>query len=110
MTSEQLEAVADGRVFTGRQGIELHLVDRLGGEREAIEWLEKEKNIQKGLPVRDYKQERTLERLGILSFSARAAELLGLGGLSGALDRAASAAQERILDGLVSIWQVNDAN
>ncbi len=28
MTSEQLEAVADGRVFTGRQGIELHLVDR----------------------------------------------------------------------------------
>jgi protease IV len=110
MTSEQLEAVADGRVFTGRQGMELHLVDRLGGEREAIEWLEQEKNIPKGLPVRDWKQERTLERLGILSFSARAAEFLGLGGLSGALDRAASAAQERMLDGLVSIWQVGGAN
>lgn len=110
MTSEQLDAVADGRVFTGRQGIELHLVDRLGGEREAVEWLEKEKNIPKGLPVRDWKQERTLERLGILSLSARAAELLGLGGLSGALDRAASAAEERMLDGLVSIWQVNGAN
>ncbi|MGH6841874.1 MAG: signal peptide peptidase SppA, partial [Methylocella sp.] len=63
MTSEQLEAVADGRVFTGRQGMELHLIDRLGGEREAIEWLEQEKNISKGLPVRDWKQERTLERL-----------------------------------------------
>jgi protease IV len=110
MTSEQLEAVADGRVFTGRQGMELHLVDRLGGEREGIEWLEQEKNIPKGLPVRDWKQERTLERLGILSFSARAAEFLGLGGLSGALDRAASAAQERMLDGLVSIWQVGGAN
>jgi protease-4 len=104
MTSEQLDAVTDGRVFTGRQGMELHLVDRLGGEREAIEWLEQEKNIPKGLPVRDWKQERTLERLGILSFSARAAELLGLAGLSGALDHAASAAQERMLDGLVSIW------
>jgi protease-4 len=110
MTSEQLEAVADGRVFTGRQGVELHLVDRLGGEHEAIEWLEQEKNISKGLPVRDWKQERALERLGILSFSARAAEYVGLFGLSGALDRAASAAQERMLDGLVSIWQVGGAN
>ena len=110
MTSEQLEVVADGRVFTGRQGIELHLIDRLGGEREAIEWLEQEKNIQKGLPVRDWKQERTLESLGILSLSARAAGFLGLGELSGALDRAANAAQERMLDGLVSIWQVGGAN
>jgi protease-4 len=48
--------------------------------------------------------------LGILSFSARAAEFLGLGGLSGALDRTANAAQERMLDGLVSIWQVGGAN
>ena len=80
MTDEQLQIVADGRVFTGRQGMELHLVDRLGGEQEAIDWLQKEKNIAKDLPVRDWKQERTLERLGILSFSARAAEVLGLAG------------------------------
>jgi protease IV len=110
MTGEQLEAVSDGRVFTGRQAMDLHLVDRLGGEREAIEWLELEKNIPKGLPVQDWKQERTLERLGILSFAARAAEFLGLGELSGALDRAANAAHERMLDGLVSIWQVGGAN
>jgi protease IV len=110
MTDEQLETVADGRVFTGRQAIELHLVDHLGGEREAIDWLQQEKNIPKDLPVRDWKQERTLERLGILSFSARAAEVLGLGGLSLALDRAANAAQERMLDGLLSIWQVDGAN
>jgi hypothetical protein len=29
-------------VFTGRQGIDLSLVDALGGEREAIAWLEQE--------------------------------------------------------------------
>jgi protease-4 len=110
MSDEQLGIVADGRVFTGRQGIELHLVDRLGGEREAIDWLQKEKNIAKDLPVRDWKQERTLERLGILSFSARAAEVLGLGGLSLVLDRAANGTSERMLDGLLSIWQVNGTN
>jgi protease-4 len=110
MTEEQLEIVADGRVFTGRQGLDLHLVDNLGGEREAIAWLQQEKNIRKDLPVRDWKQERTLERLGILSISARAAEVLGLSGLSLTLDRAANAAQGRMLDGLLSIWQVDSAN
>ena len=110
MTDEQLQTVADGRIFTGRQGMELHLVDGLGGEREAIDWLVREKNIPKDLPVRDWKQERTLERLGILSLSARTAEVLGLGGLSVALDHAATAAQERMLDGLLSIWQVGAAN
>jgi protease-4 len=110
MTDEQLEIVADGRVFTGRQGVDLHLVDNLGGEREAIAWLQQEKNIRKDLPVRDWKQERTLERLGILSISARAAEMLGLSGLSLTLDRAANAAQGRMLDGLLSIWQVDSTN
>ena len=110
MSDEQLQVVSDGRVFTGRQGMEVHLVDRLGGEREAIDWLQKEKNVTKDLPVRDWKQDRTLERLGILSFSARAAEVLGLGGLSVALDHAATGAQERMLDGLLSIWQVNGTN
>ncbi len=110
MTDEQLTTVADGRVFTGRQGLELHLIDNIGGEREALEWLQKEKNISKDLPVRDWKQERTLESLGILSFSARMAEILGFSSLSLALDRAASAYQERMLDGLLSIWQVPAAN
>jgi protease IV len=105
LTSEQLTIVTDGRVFTGRQGLDLHLVDRLGGEREAVDWLEKEKNLAKGLPVRDWKQERTLESLGILNAAARIAQSFGLGGLSLALDRASNAAQERMLDGLLSIWQ-----
>jgi protease IV len=91
MSDEQLQSVDDGRIFTGRQGVDLHLVDNLGGEREAIAWLQQEKNIPKDLPVRDWKQERTLERLGILSFSARAAQFLGLSSLSLALDHAAHA-------------------
>jgi len=110
MNGEQLAAVADGRVFTGRQGLDLHLVDRLGGEREAIEWLEKEKSVPKDLPVRDWKQKRTLEQLGILSLSARLAGFFHLDGLGRMLDSGAEFAQARALDGLVSIWQVDGAN
>ena len=110
LTDEQLEIVSDGRVFTGRQGLEQHLVDQIGGEREAIDWLQEQKNIPKDLPVRDWKQERTLERLGILSIFGRAADMLGFGGLGAVLERASNAADERMLDGLLSIWQFQSAN
>lgn len=105
LSADELKAVADGRVFTGRQGIDLHLVDRLGGEREAIDWLEKEKNIPSGLPVQDWKQERNLERLGIFSLAARAADFFGLRSLSQALDHAAAGGEAGALDGLLSVWQ-----
>ncbi len=53
MTPEQLAAVTDGRVFSGRQALPLGLIDALGGEDEAIAWLEKEKKLAKDLPVVD---------------------------------------------------------
>jgi len=62
LDDEMLQRVADGRVFTGRQGIPLKLVDELGDERTAIAWLAKEKNIDPKTPVRDY---RLRDRLGI---------------------------------------------
>ena len=42
-TRRRSQRVADGRVFTGRQAIELKLVDELGNERTAVAWLAKEK-------------------------------------------------------------------
>ncbi len=47
LSDEELAKVDDGRVFTGRQGVPLKLVDALGGEREAIKWLENEKGVAK---------------------------------------------------------------
>ena len=46
--------MSDGRVFTGRQAVELKLIDALGDEQAAIDWLAKEKNIDAKTPVRDY--------------------------------------------------------
>ena len=53
MDDAQLAAVADGRVFTGRQGVALKLVDGLGNEKTALAWLEKEKKVPASTPVRD---------------------------------------------------------
>src|SRR3954466_2434886 len=50
-----LERVADGRVFTGRQGVALKLVDELGDERTALAWLAKDKGIDPKTPVHDFR-------------------------------------------------------
>ena len=102
-----LAIVSDGRVFTGRQGIELKLVDRIGGEREAIAWLEAEKGVAKGLKVRDWKKPRKIETFGLLGALAEAA---GLDRIAAALTAADGLARAPLLDGLLAIWQGSALN
>src|SRR3954466_14971771 len=54
LDADLLQKVSDGRVFTGRQAIGLKLIDALGDEQMAIDWLAKEKNVDPKTPVRDY--------------------------------------------------------
>ncbi len=113
MTDDQLDKVADGRVFTGRQGVELKLVDELGDERAAVKWLVEQKNVKKDLPVRDYK---LAPRFGDLTFLRTAASItldaLGLGGIAHKLEQVGMAqAVDRIsLDGMLALWQPSERN
>ena len=53
-----LEEVSQGGVFTGRKAKKLGLVDLIGGEREAIKYLE-EKVDTRGLPLVDWNTNTT---------------------------------------------------
>jgi len=108
-----LERVTDGRVFTGRQGLALKLIDEIGDERTAIAWLAKEKNIDPNTPVRDY---RLRDRLGDLPFLHTAVvatlDAVALGSLARRLEEwGAVQAMERLnLDGLLALWHPPTAN
>jgi protease-4 len=108
-----LERVADGRVFTGRQGIALKLVDELGDEQAAVAWLAKEKNIDPKTPIRDY---RLRDRLGDLPFLHTAVvttlDAVGLSSFARRLEEwGAVQAMERLnLDGLLALWHPPTAN
>lgn len=52
LTTKEVLALADGRVFTGRQAKEVRLVDAIGSEETAIDWLVKEKNIDQDLATK----------------------------------------------------------
>jgi protease-4 len=87
-------ALADGRIITGRQGVETRLIDAIGGEAEAIAWLESDKAVAADLPVVDYFPEPETGWGGITRWLGKsAAEAVRSG-----VDQAMS------LDGLVSLW------
>ena len=103
----QLARASDGRVFTGRQAIALKLIDRIGDERTALQWLEKEKGVDSNTRVTDWKLK---SRLGDLSFLHLAAagvlDAVGLGPLARRIEAAAMMQTfERLnLDGLLALW------
>jgi protease IV len=105
MSDAELAAVADGRVFSGRQGIPLKLVDEIGGEREAIAWLERSRGVAHDLPVRDWRRGGSLSRLGLIGMAGAVADALGLPGLASTIENIEKIQQLRSLDGLLAVWQ-----
>jgi protease-4 len=113
MDEAQLEKVADGRVFTGRQAVELKLIDQLGDEKTAVSWLVAHKGVKKDLPVRDYKLEPHFGDLTFLKTAAAVTlEALGLGSLARQLEHSGVAqAVDRLgLDGMLALWQPAASN
>jgi protease-4 len=113
MDDALLEKVADGRVFTGRQAVELKLIDQLGDEKTAVAWLVAEKKIKSNLPVRDFKLN---PRFGDLTFLRAAASItfdaLGLSAIARQIEQAgvAQAVDQLGLDGMLALWRPAGSN
>lgn len=102
----QLTEAADGRVFTANQAMPLKLVDEIGGERAAREWLAKNKDIPSDLRVRDWRAGRLGSEFSWLGAAGGVVQALGLP-LAGALlssDAMHNAAARVQLDGLLALW------
>jgi protease-4 len=53
MDPDRVRGLADGRAYTGRQALTLGLIDQIGGEHDARDWLAKEKGVSASLPTED---------------------------------------------------------
>ena len=51
LTRPETLALADGRIVTGRVGVEAKLIDQIGGELEAVAWLESDRDVPADLKV-----------------------------------------------------------
>ena len=89
MPRQQALRLADGRVFTGRQAFSHGLIDQIGGETEARQWLDEIHGIAASLPIKDLRIEYEEE--------------LWRQFIEAVVGKALSSERLR-LDGLVSLW------
>ncbi len=94
--------LTDGRIYSGRQAVELKLVDQIGDERAAMSWLTKEGKVPAGLKIVDWKP--TQESAGLFGwlFQSLAASIgLSVERIAGIAGQISATLK---LDGLVSVW------
>ena len=63
-----IKMVADGRILTGRDAKKLKLIDDIGNEKDALNWLKKEAGVDDDIKIRDISSQNDLENLLNLSF------------------------------------------
>jgi protease-4 len=100
-----IPGLLDGRIFSGREALQVKLVDQLGGEDEAVRWLKDTKGVPQNAKVTDWKPGNT-NGYGFAGMSASVAGwLLG----PSAAEAASFLLRDRTistlgLDGLLSLW------
>lgn len=102
ISPQSVPGLTEGRIYSGRQALDLKLVDQIGGERAALRWLSEERGVPSGLKVVQWEpREESTGFFGLLFDTAGA--MLGLSGdeIALFLNRASASLN---LDGLVSVW------
>ena len=109
IAASSVDGLTAGRIFSGRQALEHKLVDEIGGEAEAVRWLEVNRNVGKDLKIVNWKP--TPE--GSWGVGGAASSAIGSLTASIAQNLIEVASQSRGiaalgLDGLVSVWHPSE--
>jgi protease-4 len=98
LSAERVKVLADGRVYTGRQAVTEKLIDALGGEEVALDWLQTEKKLPKDIEIIDWRSAQNAGATGLgFSVADTLLKALGFEGLRRQVESAR-------LDGLLVLW------
>ena len=105
--AQSIDGLVQGRIYSGRQALERKLVDEIGGETEAVQWLEKQRGITKDLKVVNWKPAPESPWSQVTGSAGSAAGAFARSIVNGMVEGIALAPSVgRLgLDGLVSVWQ-----
>lgn len=102
ISPDSVPGLTEGRIYSGRQAVDYKLVDEIGDERAAMNWLVKERDVPAGLKVVDWKpKEESAGLLGWLVQSMASLAGLSAGQIGGVVGQISDTLK---LDGLVSVW------
>ena len=105
--AQSIDGLVQGRIYSGRQALERKLVDEIGGETEAVQWLEKQRGVTKDLKVVSWKPAPESPWSQVTGSAGSAAGAFARSIVNGMVEGIALAPSVgRLgLDGLVSVWQ-----
>ena len=89
LTRSDVLTLADGRIYTGRQGVANGLVDSIGNEGAALAWLVSDRGIGADLPIIDVTIDRGTDLRSILASAVAEKTLFS---------------KVLTLDGLIALW------
>jgi protease IV len=105
VTTSAIPGLEQGRIYSGREALQYKLVDAIGGEAEAIKFIETKAKGAKELRVVDWRPRRQAE-FGWLRFSLQTlAGLFGSGDSGHQILNIEKGFNASMLDGFVSVWQ-----
>ena len=87
ISGENLTKINDGRIFTGAQAKEINLIDEIGVESDAIEWLKKKASLDDKIKIIDYAEETDFFELINLKFLKKFSNM-----------------ELKLTDGILAIW------
>lgn len=105
--ADEIPGLKQGRVFTGREAVALKLADSIGGEEEAVAWLQKERNVDTSLKVVEWKTQAASSFGLFSSLGSAAASFFNHTYLGQMLARDPSVAGLG-LDGFISVWHPSE--
>lgn len=105
---DAVPGLTEGRIYSGRQALELKLVDQIGGEQEAVAWLEEKRQVQKDLKIIDWEVEDYDDNGWLRGMAKTLASWTGLPVSTIETVLGPGSVLERVqLDGLVSVWHAH---
>ena len=98
LSADRVKVLADGRVYTGRQAVTEKLIDALGGEEVALDWLQTQEKLPKDTEIIDWRSAQNAGATGLgFSVANTLLKALGFEGLRRQVESAR-------LDGLLVLW------
>lgn len=104
VATADIPGLEEGRVFSGREAVRYKLADELGGEAEAVRWLEEERKVEKKLRIVDWRPSRASDwPFGSFTEAFSFSITEAVRGVVRTLLEETGLSSIR-LDGLVSVW------
>ncbi|MBX2806134.1 MAG: signal peptide peptidase SppA [Hyphomicrobiales bacterium] len=104
LSPNELVPVRTGKIYSGRQALEAGLIDQIGGEDDALAWLQAERGVAEDIMIIEWKADDSSESSVLMKSVIRfAASAFGIPADRIALLLGDSHSLNQ-LDGLVSLW------